>query len=68
MKIRCLPLGGKAMTNVVSVLKSRDMTLPTNVHPVKAIVFQIIIYGCKSWTIKKAERQRIDAIGVGEDS
>ena len=65
---RCLLLGRKVMTNLDSILKSRDITLPTNVHPVKAIVFQIIIYGCKSWTIKKAERQRIDAIGVGEDS
>ena len=49
------------MTNLDSILKSRDITLLTKVHPVKAMVFQIIIYGCKSWTIKKAEHQRIDA-------
>ena len=58
---RRLLLGRKVMTNLDSILKSRDITLPTKVHPVKAMVFQIIIYGCKSWTIKKAERQRIDA-------
>ena len=57
---RCLLLGRKVMTNLDSILKSRDITLPTNVHPVKAIVFQIIIYGCKSWTIKKAEHRRTD--------
>ena len=56
------------MTNLDSLLKGIDIILPAKVHIVKAIVFQIIIYGCKSWTIKKAERQRIDAIGVGEDS
>ena len=60
MKIHLL-LGGKAMTNLYSILKSRDITLPTNVRLVKAIVFPVIMYGCESWTIKKAERQRIDA-------
>ena len=52
---RCLLLGRKAMTNLVSILKSRDITLPTKVHIVKVMVFPIIIYGCESWTIKKAE-------------
>ena len=58
---RCLLLGRKVMTNIDSILKSRDITLPTKVHPVKAMVFPIVMYGCKSWTIMKAERQRIDA-------
>ena len=53
--------GRKAMTNLDSVLKSRDITLPTNVHLVKAMVFPVVMYGCESWTIKKAERRRIDA-------
>ena len=53
---RCLPLGRKAMTNPDKVLKSRDITLPTKVHLVKAMVFPVVMYGCKSWTIKKAER------------
>ena len=52
---RCLLLGRKAMTNLDSILKSRDITLPTKVHLVKAMVFPIVMYGCKSWTIKKAE-------------
>ena len=52
------------MTNLDSTLKSRDMTLPTKVRPVKAVVFPVVVYGCKSWTIKKAERQRIDAFEV----
>ena len=52
---RCLPLGRKVMTNLESVLKSRDIPLPTKVHIVKAIVFPIVMYGCESWTIKKAE-------------
>ena len=52
------------MTNLDSILKSRDITLPTNVHLVKAMVFPVVIYGCESWTIKKAERQRIDAFGL----
>ena len=58
---RCLLLGRKAMTNLDSILKSRDLTLPTKVHLVKAMVFPVVMYGCKSWTVKKAERQRIDA-------
>ena len=58
---RCLLLGNKAMTNLDSVLKSRDITLPTKIHLVKAIVFPVVMYRCESWTIKKAERQRIDA-------
>ena len=58
---RCLLLGRKVMTNLDSVLKSRDITLPTKVHLVKAMVFQVVTYGCESWTIKKAERRRIDA-------
>ena len=58
---RCLLLGRKAMTNLDSMLKSRDITLPTKVHLVKAMVFPVVMYGCESWTIKKAERQRIDA-------
>ena len=49
------------MTNVDSILESRDITLPTKVHPVKAMVFPVVMYGCESWTIKKADRQRIDA-------
>ena len=53
--------GRKVMTNVDSILKSRDITLPTKVHPVKAMVFPVVMYGCESWTIKKAECQRIDA-------
>jgi len=58
---RCLLLGRKVMTNLDSILKSRDITLPTNVHLVKAMVFPVVMYGCESWTIKKAEDQRIDA-------
>ena len=58
---RCLLLGRKAMTNLDSILKSRDITLPTNVHLVKAMVFPVVLYGCESWTAKKAECQRIDA-------
>ena len=58
---RFLLLGRKAMTNLDSILKSRDITLPTKVHLVKATVFPIVMYGCESWTIKKAEHQRIDA-------
>ena len=53
---RCLLLGRKVMTNLDSILKSRDITLPTKVHQVKAIVFPVVVYGCESWTIKKAER------------
>ena len=58
---RHLPLGRKAMTNLESMWKSRDITLPTKVHLVKAMVFPVVMYGCESWTIKKAEHQRIDA-------
>ena len=58
---RRLLLGRKVMTNLDSILKSRDITLPTKVHLVKAMVFPVVIYGCESWTIKKAERRRIDA-------
>ena len=58
---RHLLLGRKAMTNLDSVLKSRDITLPTKVHIVKAMVFPVVMYGCESWTIKKAEHRRIDA-------
>ena len=58
---RCLLLGRKAMTNLYSILKSKDITLPTKVHLVKAMVFPVVMYGCESWTIKKAEHQRIDA-------
>ena len=58
---RCLLLGRKVMTNLDSILKSRDITLPTKVCLVKAMVFPVVMYGCESWTVKKAERQRIDA-------
>ena len=53
---RCLLLGRKVMTNLDSILKSRDITLPTKVHIIKAVVFPVVMYGCESWTIKKAER------------
>ena len=58
---RCLLLGRKIMTNLDSIFKSRDITLPTKVHLVKAMVFPVVMYGCESWTVKKAERQSIDA-------
>ena len=58
---RCLLLGRKAMTNLDNILKGRDITLLTKVHLVKAMVFPVVTYGCESWTIKRAERQRIDA-------
>ena len=58
---RCLLLGRKVMTNLDSMLKSRDITLPTKVHLVKAMVFPVVMYGCESWTVKKAECRRIDA-------
>ena len=57
---RCLLLGRKAMTNIDRILKSRDITLPTNVRLVKAMVFPVVMYGCESWTVKKAEHRRID--------
>ena len=59
---RCLLLGRKALTNLDSILKSRDITLPTKVHLVKAMVFPVVMYECESWTIKKAECLRIDAL------
>ena len=68
---RCLLLGRRAMTNLDSILKSRDITLPTKVRLVKAIVFPVVMYGCESYTIKKAEYQKMDAVElwcVGEDS
>ena len=58
---RCLLLGRRAMTDLDGILKSRDITLPTKVHLVKAMVFPVVMYGCESWSIKKAEHQRIDA-------
>ena len=58
---RHLLLGRKVMTNLDSILKTRDITLPTKVHLVKAMVFPVVMYGCESWTVKKAECQRIDA-------
>ena len=58
---RCFVLGSKAMTNLDSILKCRDITLPTKIYLVKAMVFPVVMYGCESWTIKKAEHQRIDA-------
>ena len=62
MKLKkCLLLGRKAMTNLDSILKSRDITLLIKVHLVKAVVFPVVMYGCESWTIKKAECRRIDA-------
>ena len=61
MKLRRLLLARKVMTKLDSILKSRDITLPTKVHLVKAIVFQVVMYGCESWAVKKAECQKIDA-------
>ena len=63
-------LGRKAMTNLDSILKSRDITLPTKVHLVKAMFFPVVMYGCESWTVKKAKSQRVDAFELwcGEDS
>ena len=61
---RHLLIGRKAMTNPDSILKSRDITLPTKVHLVKATVFPVAMYGCESWSIKKAEHRRIDAFGL----
>ena len=67
---RQLLLGRKVMTNLDSILKSRDITLPTKVHLVKAMVFPVVMHGCESWTVKKAERQELMLLncGVGEDS
>ena len=67
---RCLLLGRKVMINLASILKSRDITLSTKICLVKAMVFPVVMYGCESWTVKKAEHRRIDAFDcdVGEDS
>ena len=67
---RCLLLGRKVMTNLDSILKSRAITLPTKIHLVKAMVLPVVMYGYESWTLKKAEHRRIDALkcGIGEDS
>ena len=65
---RCLLLGKKAMTNLDRVLKSKDITLPTKIHMVKATVFPVVTYGFESWTIKKAEEWRLSNCGPGEDS
>ena len=61
MKLRQLLLGRKVMTNIDSILKRRDITLPTKVHLVKAMVFPVVMYGCESWTVNKAEHRKIDA-------
>ena len=61
---RCLLLGRKVMTNLDSILKSRDITLPTKVILVKAMVFPVVMYGCERWTVKKAEHQKIDVFGL----
>ena len=70
MKLRRLLLGRKAMASLDSILKSRDIILLTKVHLVKAMVFLVVMHGCESWTIKKAEHERTDALNcsVGEDS
>ena len=67
---RCLFLGRNVMTNLDSILKSRDITLSTKVRLVKAMLFPVVMYGCESWTVKKADQRRIDALNcaVGEDS
>ena len=67
---RCLLLGRKVMTNIDSILKSGDITLPTKVRLVKAMVFPVVMYGCEHWTVKKSECQRIELLncGVGENS
>ena len=70
MKLRHLLLGREAVTNLDSISKSRDITLPTKVRLVKAVVFPVVIYGCESWTIKKASTKELMLLnyGVGEDS
>ena len=70
MKLKLLLLGRKVMTNLDSILKNRDITLPAKICLVKAMVFPVVMYGCESWTVKKAEHRRTDAsdCGVGEDS
>ena len=67
---RCLLLGRKVMTNLDSILKSRDITFPTKVHLVKAMVFPVVMYGCESWTVKKVSADELMLLncGVGEDS
>ena len=67
---RCLPLGRKVMTNLDSILKSRDITLPAKVHLVKTMVFPVVMYGCENWTIKKDEAKELMILnfGVGENS
>ena len=67
---RCLPLGRKVMTNLDSILKSRDITLPTKVHLVKAMVFPVVLYGCERWIVKKQSTEELILLncGVGEDS
>ena len=65
---RCLLLGRKVMTNLDSIFKSRGINLPTKVRLVKAMVFPVVMYGCESWTVKKAEHQELMNCGVGEDS
>ena len=62
---RWLLLGRKVMTNLDSILKSKDITLPTKIHLVKVMVFPVVMYGCESWTVKKAECQRIEALNCG---
>ena len=70
MKLRHLLLGRKVITNLDSIFKSRDITLPTKVHLVKAMVFPVVMYGCESWTVKKADTEELMLLncGVGEDS
>ena len=65
---RCLLLGSKVMANLDSIIKSRDITLPTKICLVKAMVFPVVMYGCESWTVKKAEELMLLNCGVGEDS
>ena len=67
---RCLFLGRRVMTNLDNIFKSRDITLPTNVHLVKAMIFPVVMYGCESWTVKKAEHEELMLLncGVGKDS
>ena len=62
---RCLLHGWNVMTNLDSILKNRDITLPTKVHLVKAMAFPVVMYGCESWTVKKAEHRRIDSLNCG---
>ena len=64
MKLKDACSFGKVMTNLDSMLKSRDITLPTKVHLVKAVIFPVVMYGCESWTIKRTEHQRIDAFDL----